>query len=160
MALARPRGVLSALSYRRVGRRRYAGLAETSYCMDVRVFLVEDLSPMRGVLADLFGQLPGFRIVDSAATEAEANLWLQEHAGEWDLAVVDLVLEQGSGMGVVGRCGELPVRGSVVVLSSYATPAVREHCLKLGAEAVFDKSQTRELLAFCQGMAERENSGP
>ena len=128
--------------------------------MDVRVFLVEDQGRVRSVLADLLGTLDGFRVVGGASTEAEANLWLDDHPGGWDLAIIDLMLEQGSGIGVLARCNAQPDKGMVVVYSGYASPAIRNHCMKLGANAVFDKASPDPLLEFCRDMLESENSGP
>lgn len=128
--------------------------------MDLKVFLVEDLQRMRTLLGELFASLGGLTVVGSAATEAEANLWLQEHPGGWDLAVIDLVLEQGAGMHVIRRCREDPNGGRVVVFSSYATAGVRRHCLDLGADAVFDKSDTAEFIAWIDALRDRENAGP
>jgi CheY-like chemotaxis protein len=122
--------------------------------------LIEDLKSTQGLFRDLFSELGGFRIVATVATEAEANLWLEENPDGWDLAVVDLVLEQGTGMRVIARAKALPAAGQVVVISSYATPGVRKHCLGLGADAVFDKSEASDFIRFCAELAERENSGP
>jgi two-component system OmpR family response regulator len=102
---------------------------------------------MRGLLADLFTTLGGFTIVASASGEAEANLWLQDNPGAFDLAVLDLILQQGSGMGVIERCKATGAR--VVVLSSYATPGVRRHCMDLGADAVFEKGNSAGFVAWC-----------
>lgn len=128
--------------------------------MDVRVFLVEDLAGARSLMEELLGRLGAFRVVGSAHTEAEANLWLEENPGGWDLAVIDLVLHEGNGMGVVAKCESLETKGIVVVYSAYATPGVRKHCLNLGASAVFDKIETEPLIAFCNELLNRENSGP
>ena len=128
--------------------------------MDVRVLLVEDVGRMRDAMADLMGGLDGFRVVGIASTEEEASTWLDEHPGGWDLAVVDLMLDQGSGMSVLARCNAQPDTGKIVVFSGYASPAIRDHCLKLGADAVFDKASTASLLDFCKELLERENSGP
>ena len=128
--------------------------------MELRVFLVEDLHRMRGLLADLFASIGGLRIVASANTEAEANLWVEDHPGEWDVAVIDLVLEQGAGMNVIRRCKADAQGGRVVVFSSYATPGVRKHCLELGADAVFDKSETAQFIAWMDDFASGENAGP
>jgi DNA-binding NarL/FixJ family response regulator len=128
--------------------------------VDLRVFLVEDLQRMRGLLADLFHSIGGLSVIGTASTEAEANLWLEEHPGGWDVAVVDLVLEQGAGMNVIRKCRADPQGGRVVVFSSYATPGVRQHCLDLGADAVFDKGQTAEFIAWFGDLTDRENSGP
>jgi DNA-binding NarL/FixJ family response regulator len=114
-----------------------------------RVFLVEDLQRMRALLMDLFAAMGGFAVVGAASTEAEANLWLDEHPGAWDLAIVDLVLDQGAGMNVIRRCKADPKGGRIAVFSSYATPGVRRHCLELGADAVFDKSDTERFIAWC-----------
>lgn len=128
--------------------------------MDLRVFLVEDLQRMRGLLTELFQSIGGFTVVGTASTEAEANLWLDDHPAGWEVAVVDLVLEQGAGMNVIRKCKSDPHGGRVVVFSSYATPGVRQHCLDLGADAVFGKGQTSEFIGWFGELTDRENSGP
>ena len=119
--------------------------------MTVRVFLVEDMKQVQAVLRDLLAGLGDFRLVNTAATEAEARLWLTEHPGAWDLAVIDLVLDQGSGMSVVTRAREAAdlTHGAVVVFSDYASDGIRNHCLRLGADAVFLKSQMQEFMDYC-----------
>jgi DNA-binding NarL/FixJ family response regulator len=128
--------------------------------MELRVFLVEDLQRMRGLLSDLFASMGGFKVVAAASTEAEAKLWLDDHPGEWDLAIIDLVLEQGAGMNLIRTCKADRHGGQVVVFSSYASPGVRAHCLELGADAVFDKSETEHFIAWVDELSQRENSGP
>lgn len=120
--------------------------------MELKVFVVEDFPNMRVLLSDLFQSIGSIRLVGSAGTEAEARLWIDEHEGEWDVAVVDLVLDQGSGFGVVSHANARLGPGKVVVLSSYATPGVRSHCFKLGASAVFDKGET---LLFSRWMTDQ-----
>jgi DNA-binding NarL/FixJ family response regulator len=128
--------------------------------VELRVFLVEDLQRMRSLLGDVFSSLGGLSIVGAVGTEAEAKLWLGDHPAGWDLAVIDLVLDQGAGMEVIRRCKADPDAGKVVVFSSYATPGVRRHCLDLGADAVFDKTETAAFLAWLDDLVSRENSGP
>lgn len=109
--------------------------------MELRAFLVEDSATGRALLEELFASVGRIRVVASAVSEAQAREWLQAHPGEWDLVVVDLVLEQGSGLGVIRTARESPPRRPVVVFSAYGTPGMREHCLKLGADAAFDKTE-------------------
>lgn len=117
--------------------------------MDTRVFLVEDLQNMRTLIKDLFASMgSGLRLVAAAGTEAEARLWLDDNAGAWDLAIVDLVLAEGSGMEVVRHIKQRWPQLPVAVFSSYVTPGIRTHCLGVGAEAVFDKTQTVEFIAW------------
>lgn len=119
--------------------------------MTVRVFLVEDMQPAQAAMADLLAGLGDFRLVQAIGTEAEAKLWLVEHPAAWDLAIIDLVLDQGSGMSVIPRAAEVArlYGGTVVVFSDYASDGIREHCLRLGADAVFLKSQMREFMDYC-----------
>jgi DNA-binding NarL/FixJ family response regulator len=126
--------------------------------LDLRVFLVEDLQRMRGLLGELFASLGGFEVVGQASTEAEARLWLDEHPGGWDVAVIDLVLEQGAGMNIIRYCKADPNGGRIVVFSSYATPGVRRHCLELGADAVYDKTETSGFIQWFHDLVDRENS--
>jgi DNA-binding response OmpR family regulator len=120
--------------------------------MDIRVFLVDDSNKTRRLLADvLTGR--GFEFVGEAGTEAEATLWLDEHPGGWDLAIVDLLLEQGAGLGVVKRCRKHSKQGRVVVFSAYASPTVNTRCTELGADAVFDKTELGAMLEYCRQVA-------
>lgn len=119
--------------------------------MTVRVFLVEDMKQVQGVLAELLASLGDFRLVHATTTEAEAKYWLAEHPGGWDLAIIDLVLDQGTGMAVIPKARAAAARhgGNIVVFSDYASEGIRKHCVRLGADAVFLKSQTQEFMDYC-----------
>jgi DNA-binding NarL/FixJ family response regulator len=105
----------------------------------LRVFLVDDLPSTQRLIGDLFAALGGIALAGVASSEGEAKLWLDDNPGSWDVAVIDLVLEAGSGMGVIPHARECNPAGAVVVFSGYATPVLSEHCAKLGADAVFHK---------------------
>jgi two-component system OmpR family response regulator len=108
--------------------------------MRLRIFLVEDSPVIRDNLAESLEELTGARVVGSASNEDEARQWLTDHPAGWDLAVVDLFLLQGSGLNVVKSCSNRALRQKVIVLTNYATPPIRQRCLALGADAVFDKA--------------------
>jgi DNA-binding NarL/FixJ family response regulator len=115
----------------------------------VRVFLVEDMGHLKGVIEDLLATLGNFVVVGAARTEAEAIHWLTDPANTWDLTIIDLVLEQGTGMGVIARTRERPAGAKVVVYSDYVTEGISKYCLKLGADAAIAKSNVQEFIAFC-----------
>lgn len=95
-------------------------------------------------------ELVGAEVVGTAGSEDEALAWLETHSQDWTLAVVDLFLEQGSGLSVVRRCRTRLARQRVVVLTNYATEAVTSTALGLGADAVFDKSTALDaFFEFC-----------
>ena len=109
--------------------------------------MVEDSPTQRAALERLFAQLGSFHIAARPQTEDQAHRWLEENPQGWALAVVDLILEQGTGMSVVAQCRSRQSAAKVVVLSSYATPRIRQHCLKLGADAVFQKASEFDAFA-------------
>ena len=123
--------------------------------LPVRVFLVEDLPRLQDVMGELLRSIGDFTLVGSAATEAEAMQWLQDHRDGWDLAIVDLILAQGSGMGVVPRCRERGPDAKVVVYSDYVTPVIRDYCLSLGADEALPKTELQAFIAFCSAQARR-----
>jgi DNA-binding NarL/FixJ family response regulator len=108
--------------------------------MRLRIYLVEDSPVIRDALSESLEELVGARMVGWASNEAEASKWLADNPTAWDLAVVDLFLLQGSGLNVVKSCANREMRQKIVVLTSYATPQMRQRCLATGADAVFDKS--------------------
>ena len=116
--------------------------------MKQRVFLAEDLSRMRGLLVDLFSSTGEFQVVGTACTEAEAERWLLRHGDEWDLAIIDLVLDEGSGTHVVKRARQQNYGGVIAVLASCVTENLREHCYALGADSVFDEAETGRFLLW------------
>jgi DNA-binding NarL/FixJ family response regulator len=119
----------------------------------IKVFLVEDTKQLQGVISDLLASLGDFVLAGTAETEAEANLWLDEHPGSWDLAVIDLVLEQGTGMGVIAKCRRTCPAGRIVVFSDYVTPGISRHCLALGAESAISKADMAAFMGYCSEIA-------
>jgi DNA-binding NarL/FixJ family response regulator len=123
----------------------------------ISVFLVEDMKPIQTALTVQLAEAGDFQVVGMATTEAEANLWLEQNTGAWKLAIVDLILEQGTGMRVIKHARKAAPHGHIVVFSDFATPGIEAHCRRLGANAVFDKSNgPASLVAYC---AERFASG-
>lgn len=119
----------------------------------IRVFLVEDLLRLHGLLSELFESIGGFEVLGTACTEAEAIAWLQEHPDACDLVVVDLMLEQGSGIGAIVRAKSTQPRAHIVVFSAYASTAVARHCIALGAHEVIGKEDSWDFVQYCAAFA-------
>ena len=118
--------------------------------MALRIYLVEDNLLIRENLTSTLTEMVGTEFVGWAEGERVAIDWLTQNAELWDVAIVDLFLKQGNGLGVVGACRTRAAGKKLVVLTNYATPAVRDRCMALGADAVFDKSNDIEkLVEFC-----------
>lgn len=108
--------------------------------MPLPIFLVEDNVLIQNNLTAALEELSGAQVVASAKSEPAAIAWLVSHPGDWKLAVVDLFLELGSGLGVVKWCRERSANQRVVVLTNYANGGIARQAAVLGADAVFDKS--------------------
>jgi DNA-binding NarL/FixJ family response regulator len=117
-----------------------------------RVVLVEDSPKLCAVLRDMLGELDGVEVVADADDEAGAIAALERHRA--DLAIIDLELRAGSGLGVLRTLQTEPQRfGSPrpVVLSNHGHKAVRARCAQLGVERFFDKSfQMDELIDYIE----------
>ena len=119
----------------------------------VRAYFVEDNLTIRENLIATLEELGGVAPIGYAETEQQGSEWLTNHSASWDLAIVDLFLKQGSGLGVLKACRERNPEQKVVVLTNYATPDIRVRCHQLGVDAVFDKSNEIEaLIDFCLEM--------
>lgn len=142
---------------------RWRPRQETS--VKLRTYIVEDNATIRENLIGTLEELADVEAVGMAETEDEGKDWLSTNAGEWDLAIVDLFLRQGSGLGVLAACRNRNAGQKMVVLSNYATPDVRMRCAQLGVDAVFDKSNEIDALVdYCiehssQQAASRQMAG-
>ena len=116
----------------------------------LKTYIVEDNPTIRENLVGTLEELTCISAIGFAETEVDARRWLTEHDTEWELAIVDLFLRQGSGLGVLHECMSRRPNQKVVVLSNYATPDIRARCALLGVDAVFDKSNEIDgLVDFC-----------
>jgi two-component system OmpR family response regulator len=142
-----------ASSYFILRRARQLGRAGSSHDRGMEqstpqyaAFLVEDSALIRENLIVAMNEVAGTCVVACAESEAEALRWLQQHPHEWQLAVIDMFLKEGSGLAVLKRCQSRAPSQRAVVLTNYADSDIRVQCIELGADAVFDKST--ELDAF------------
>src|SRR5437868_13242490 len=120
----------------------------------LKTYIVEDNVTIRENLVGTLEELTCIAAIGYAETEAEASQWLVDHADEWELAIVDLFLKQGSGLGVLQACLARRPDPEGVVLSNYATPDIRKRCAQFGVDAVFDKSNEIDaLIDFCIAQA-------
>ena len=118
--------------------------------MALITYLAEDNATIARNLIETLEEICDVKVVGFGITQAEASRWLSLHDGQWSLAIVDLFLKEGSGLGVLTGCRKRESYQKVVVLTNYATADVRARCTQLGVDAVYDKSNEIDaLVAFC-----------
>jgi two-component system OmpR family response regulator len=118
------------------------------------VFIVEDSLPVQSALKEMIESVGGWQVVGIAGGETQATDWLHKHRRQWDVAVLDLLLQEGSGFGLIQRCRSEHPKGRIVVFSEYATPALKDKCISIGANAVFLKSELPQFVAYLEGVGD------
>lgn len=123
--------------------------------MALRAFVVEDNLAIRESLVEALSELAGIVTTGVAGSEKAAVAWLTNPANEWDVAIIDLILEPGgSGFGVLKACRDRKPTQKMVVLTGAANADVRRKCEALGSDGVFDKSiETDALMDYCMALA-------
>jgi DNA-binding NarL/FixJ family response regulator len=117
----------------------------------LKTYLVEDNPTIRDNLIATLEELACVDAVGTSDNENDGKQWLLNNPEQWDLAILDLFLKQGSGLGVLAACRDRKPTQKIVVLSNYATADIRQRCAQLGVDAVFDKSNEIDaLLDYCR----------
>jgi len=123
--------------------------------MKMKTYLVEDNPTIRENLISTLEELAPVETVGTADTEEEGTAWLTGHDDQWDLAIVDVFLKKGSGLGVLEACRTRGMLQKMVVFSNYTSREMRLRCAQLGVDAVFDKStEIDALLDYCVAQSE------
>ncbi len=133
---------------------RFQSLGHTA--LTLRLFIVDRNTELSQALATTLVDLNIGVCVASASTQQHAADWLGTHPEDWDVLVLEPSLESGNGLALLEQAVAQWPQRPVVVLTHFATEAMRQYCLAHGAQAVFDK--TTQMVAFI-GHLQRLKSG-
>ena len=118
--------------------------------MSTQALLIEDRATIRDSLIPALKEIADIEVVAFAETAKEGIALFERYEATWQLAVIDLFLREGSGMEVIRAIKPVANGRPIVVLTNYATDAMRNACADAGAEIVFDKSTEIEtFFDFC-----------
>lgn len=125
----------------------------------LKTYIVEDSFVVRNGLIELLEESAPVRVIGTAADESTALGWMAQADGGCDLVIVDIYLKGGSGLGVLKAGAGVYKPAKWVVFSNHTTPEMRDRCLELGADIVFDKScDIDDLLTYCKQLAARKTA--
>jgi two-component system OmpR family response regulator len=117
---------------------------------ELKAYVVEDNTTIRENLIGTLEELTCVRVIGNSATEDESVEWLDRNMLIWDMVIVDLFLQRGSGIKLVQRVSRQRGNQKIVVFSNYVNPSIRKRCAQLGVDAVFDKStEIDSLVDYC-----------
>ncbi len=120
----------------------------------LRCFIVEDSPLILRNLTDTLEQVLPLQVVGTAVDEDSATEWIRNHPAGCDLMIIDVFLKTGIGLNVLVAARRHASQARRVVLTNYATDAIRQRCLALDADRVFDKSsELEDLIAYCSELA-------
>jgi DNA-binding NarL/FixJ family response regulator len=127
----------------------------------LKTYIVEDSPVIRESLVALLEESVPVEVVGTAEDELTALDWFDHRPDDCDLVIVDIYLKGGSGLGVLKAGAGVYKPAKWVVFSNHATPEMRNRCLELGADCVFDKSnEIDELLLYCNRLASNDEELP
>ena len=114
--------------------------------MTINAVLVDDDEGMCECLIEVLKDLTDVQVVEVAQTPADAIRLMAKYEEDWQLLILDIDLRNGNGINVLYACKKRLPHQEVFVLTNFAASYVRDRCLELGVNAVFDK--TTELDKF------------
>lgn len=118
----------------------------------LRIAIVEDSKMLREMLSEMMDGID--RVDVDVLADGQTSALRQMAKQPVDVAIVDLELKEGSGLGLIRALNDDPQKygaPKAVVFSNYAVSSMSRRCRELGVAEVFDKSfQLPELLAFIQ----------
>ena len=116
----------------------------------LHAYVVEDNLSLCETLVSTLEELTCVRVIGTGRGQAQAQQWLAQHTRGWDLLIVDLFLQGGSGMLLLQQLEPRAPWQKVIVFSNYVNAPVRKRCAQLGVDAVFDKStEIDALVDYC-----------
>ena len=121
--------------------------------LPLRVFIVEDHRDTADSLSRLLALDGACETIAYARSEGEALAWSFQNEAGFDVAIVDLLLKEGSGFAVLSHLVKYQP-GKVIVLSDFVTHAIADRCRKLGADGAFTKAQIGTCVQYIRDLQE------
>jgi DNA-binding NarL/FixJ family response regulator len=125
----------------------------------IRVFLLEDHSFFRQSLAFLLEREPNLKVVAQAGSLAEARLIDPRRWSEIDIAIVDLMLPDGSGTELIREMCEANPNLRVLALTIVQSPKALSEARAMGVDEVVSKAAPmEETIGAVRRLARREGA--
>ena len=125
--------------------------------MSIFAVLVDDDDGFCQCLLLVLKDLANVQVVEVAQTPADAISVMAKYEEDWQLLILDIDLRNGNGLDVLQVYQKRLPHQVVFVLTNFANSLVRNRCLRLGVDAVFNK--TTELDKFferCKNLRTRQ----
>jgi DNA-binding NarL/FixJ family response regulator len=105
---------------------------------NLKVLIADDSEPVRDRLRSMISELEGVEVIGEAANALGAVAMMK--IMKPNVAIIDLRMPEGGGLEVLRQSRKQESGIVKVVLTNYAFPRYRQHCVSEGADFFFDKS--------------------
>jgi DNA-binding NarL/FixJ family response regulator len=106
----------------------------------IRLVLIDDHLSYRHAVGFMLSREADLRVVAQAGTRAEARAVLRDHGAEIDVALIDLDLPDGSGVGLIHDLRVRNPEAVALVVTGSTSPRDRAFAVEAGATGVLHKS--------------------
>ena len=110
----------------------------------LRVLLVEDSALVADQISEQLSAVVGVEHILPVSTQLSAVRAIDEFKP--NVAIVDLLLREGNGFGVLRALRAANPRPATIVLTNFALPRYREYAQLIGVDYFLDKLKDFELL--------------
>lgn len=104
----------------------------------IQTAIVDDSAEVRERLAQMLAQIDGVQIAWQAGSVPEAIAAF--HRQQPDAVILDIAMPEGSGMDVLKEIKKNAAGTTVIILTNFPLPQLKQSYLEAGADYFFDKS--------------------
>jgi len=114
----------------------------------LRIIVADDSEPIRNHIVEALTKEGGFMVVGEAVDGSQA-FWLYNRVSP-DVLILDLSMPKGSDFEVLETIREKDKSTVIIIFTSDPGLALRDPCLKAGANFYLDKSDLSPLIDICR----------
>lgn len=109
---------------------------------------------LRERLVDNLSQIPNVTVVGEAINVAMSQEVISDL--EFDLAIYDIKMPNGSGIGLIKDTKKKYPPTKVIMMTNYSVGSYKDKCLEAGADYFFDKSDLDEMIILIKQLSKEE----
>jgi CheY-like chemotaxis protein len=126
--------------------------------MAMKVYVVEDSPIVRERLVTMLGDIPGAEVAGASDNTPDALLDILRIRP--DVAILDIHLRDGNGITVLKEIRRALPGTTAIMFTNHSGPAVRQRCMRAGADHFFDKTdEFDQLRILLEGIARQPRPG-
>lgn len=117
----------------------------------MRVFIADDSEILRERLVENLSQIPNVSVVGEVGDVAKARDAIESI--EFDLAIYDIKMPNGSGIGLIKDTKKKQPPTKVIMMTNYSIGNYKNKCLDAGADYFFDKADLDKMITLVEQLS-------